>query len=158
MEFIKESILSDSEKLQIFSLWNTEYPEQLAYNTVIELNNYLNSLKAPSHILILDTNKNIKGWYVDFIREQTKWFVILLDSTIQGRGLGTQIINMAKDKETELCGWVIDHNNDYKRNGTLYKSPLSFYLKNGFNICRDAKLQSDKISAVKVQWKSKYQI
>ncbi|MCB0473527.1 MAG: hypothetical protein KDC56_10755, partial [Flavobacteriaceae bacterium] len=58
-----------------------------------------------------------------------------------------------KEKETELNGWVIDHDNDYKINGELYKSPLNFYLKNGFQKSSDRRLELEKISAVKIKWK-----
>lgn len=42
---------------------------------------------------------------------------------------------------------VIDHNNDIKFNGELYKSPLLFYQKNGFSICPEIRLEIPVVSA-----------
>lgn len=153
MEFIKRSSLSVSEKLEVFELWNNEYPEKLSYKEKGEFDTYLKALKEQSHILLVDINKKIKGWYFDFKRENEKWFAIILDSEIQGKGLGTKILELAKEKENELNGWVIDHNRDKKRNGELYNSPLNFYLKNGFEKSVIDRLELKNISAVKIKWR-----
>jgi len=152
MDLIKCSILSETEKLEILELWNNEYPEKLSYKSKREFDDYLNNLNEQSHILLIDSDRKIKGWYFDFIRDHRKWFAIILDSKIHGNGFGTQILNMAKEKESELNGWVIDHNRDKKRNGEFYKSPLKFYLKNGFKKLSKNRLELDKISAVKIKW------
>ena len=89
------------------------------------LENYISQLKYTP----LQEEK-IKGWYFDFNRDSEKWFAMILDASIQGQGFGRQILNQAKEKESELNGWVIDHNNDLKANGEYYKSPIGFYLKN----------------------------
>ena len=153
MEFIRRSILSDSEKLEIFELWNNEYPEKLSYKTLKELDEYLNKLTSQSHILLIDSSEKIKGWYFDFKRDNEKWFAIILDSDIHGKGFGNKILELAKQKENELSGWVIDHNKDKKNNGEFYSSPLNFYLQNGFEILTTDRLESVKISAVKIKWK-----
>lgn len=153
MEFIKRSSLSVSEKLEVFELWNNEYPEKLSYKEKGEFDTYLKALTEQSHILLVDINKKIKGWYFDFKRENEKWFAIILDSEIQGKGLGTKILELAKEKENELNGWVIDHNRDKKRNGELYNSPLNFYLKNGFEKLVINRLELKNISAVKIKWR-----
>ena len=153
MEFIKRSLLSESEKIEIYELWNNEYPENLSFKSKEEFDNYLKSLTEQSHLLIIDINKNIKGWYFDFTRNNEKWFAIILDSKIHGKGLGTRILELAKQKEYELNAWVIDHNRDKKKDGEFYNSPLSFYLKNGFEKLTRNRLELDKISAVKIKWK-----
>ena len=153
MEFIKRSSLSVSEKLEVFELWNNEYPEKLSYKEKGEFDTYLKNLMEQSHILLVDIDKKIKGWYFDFKRENEKWFAIILDSEIHGKGLGTKILELAKEKENELNGWVIDHNRDKKKNGELYNSPLNFYLKNGFEKSVIDRLELKNISAVKIKWK-----
>ncbi len=153
MEFIKRSSLSVSEKLEVFELWNNEYPEKLSYKEKGEFDTYLKNLMEQSHILLVDIDKKIKGWYFDFKRENEKWFAIILDSEIHGKGLGTKILELAKEKENELNGWVIDHNRDKKRNGELYNSPLNFYLKNGFEKSVIDRLELKNISAVKIKWR-----
>ncbi len=154
MEFIKTKVLSKFWKREILKLWNKEYPKKINFKTLPDFENYLENLNDLSHILMIDENQIIKGLYIDFIREEEKWFVMLLDSTIHGQGFGTQILELAKAGANELNGWVIEHDNDKKQNGELYKSPLDFYLKNGFEKLSDIRLELDKLSAVKIKWKS----
>ena len=154
VEFIKQTELSKTDKKEILNLWNYEYPEKLNYQTLSEFENYLDNLTEQSHILMRNENQSIKGWYFDFIRENEKWFAIILDSKFHEKGLGTKILNLAKEKESELNGWVID-NNDKKKNGELYKSPLSFYLKNGFKKFDKERLELEKLSAIKIKWENK---
>lgn len=153
MEFIKRIELSNSEKNEIFELWNNEYPEKLSYSSILEFKKYLEKLSEQSHILLIDQNEKIKGWYFDFVRDNEKWFAMILNSKLHGKGFGTKILNLAKQKEFELNGWVIDHNRDKKKNGEFYKSPLEFYIKNGFKKFSNCRLELDKISAVKIKWK-----
>ena len=62
------------------------------------------------------------------------------------------MLNKLKFDEATLNGWVIDHPHDKKRNGKRYKSPLEFYLKNGFILIPETRLQLETISAVKINW------
>ena len=62
------------------------------------------------------------------------------------------MLDEIKNNEPVLNGWVIDHNNDKKKNGQQYISPLKFYEKCGFGILSDVRLELDKISAVKIKW------
>jgi len=153
MKFLSTKELSKGWKMEILNLWNNEYPEKLNYRTLLDFDNYLENLNSKSYILMLDHNQNVKGWYFDFFRNEEKWFVIIVSSKIHGQGFGTQILNLAKERESELNGWVIDHDNDKKLNGEFYKSPLEFYLKNGFEKLSDIRLELDKLSAVKIKWK-----
>lgn len=152
MQFIKTSRLSKSQEQEICDLWNNEYPEKLNYRNVADFTIYLEKLTGQSHIIMVDEDQHIKGWYFDFLRENEKWFAIILDSDCQGKGFGRKILNLAKEKESELNGWVIDHSNDKKKNGDRYESPLSFYLKNGFELLKQSRLEDERISAVKVKW------
>jgi len=153
MEFIERSSLSESEKLEIFELWNNEYPENLFYKSKEEFDEYLKNLTDQSHILMVDNNGKVKGWYFDFKRDNAKWFAIILDSSVQGKGFGTKILERIKRRERELNGWVIDHNIYKKINGDSYISPLHFYLKNGFQELKTDRLELDKLSAVKIRWR-----
>ena len=152
MEFVKQRELTKTDKKEILNLWNNEYPEKLNYQTLAQFEKYLGSLKGQSHILMKNENQRIKGWYVDFIRENKKWFVIILDVNLQGKGYGTTLLNLGKANESELNGWVIDHEGDKKKNGEIYKSPLEFYLKNGFEKFSSQRLELEIISAVKIKW------
>jgi len=152
MEFIQLTELSENELKAIMELWNREYPEKLNFQSLAELEFYLESKTEKFHIIIINEDGNIQGWYFDFFRDNEKWFALILDAKLQGKGFGTKILNLAKEKETELNGWVIDHNNEVKKNGGRYDSPLDFYLKNGFKVITDCRLELENISAVKIKW------
>lgn len=152
MIFIQLSVLTENQKKEILDLWNAEYPEKLNYKNLADFEKYLVSLTEQSHILLVDKHQKIKGWYFDFNRNEKKWFAIIIASTLHGKGFGTKLLNLAKKKELELNGWVIDHNEEQKKNGQYYSSPLEFYLKNGFNKMDNDRLELEKISAVKIKW------
>jgi GNAT superfamily N-acetyltransferase len=125
----------------------------LNYQTLADFDRYLADLNDQSYILMVDGQDHIQGWYVGFARDNERWFAIILDAKMSGKGFGTQLLNLAKEKEPVLNGWVIDHNNDKKRNGETYASPLNFYLKNGFELLAECRLELKKLSAVKIRWK-----
>ena len=156
MRIEKRKNLTRSQKKEILELWNNEYPKNIQYQNLRELDDYLNKLDDQNHILIIDEYDKIKGWYSDFIREKQRWFLAILDSEIQNRNFGTKILEMAKQNHNELNGWVIESDDYIKANGRTYKSPLLFYKKNGFKIDREIKLNSDGISAIKVHWCKNY--
>ncbi len=136
----------------MLELWNNEYPEKLSYNSLIEFDYYLQSLNSPKHFLLTNSKDLILGWAITFDRDDEKWFAIILSETIKGKGLGKKMLDKLKQVEVILNGWVIDHNNDKKKNGQPYISPLKFYEKCGFEIQPNNRLELDKISAVKIKW------
>lgn len=99
MEFISLITLSKTDKKEILNLWNSEYPEELNYRTVSEFEKYLENLTEQFHNIIKNENQSIKGWYFDFVRENEKWFVIILDSKFHGKGFGTKLLNLGKRKK-----------------------------------------------------------
>ncbi len=70
MRIIKTNILSLQQKKAIYILWNKEYPINLTYLAFEELENYLRNLKNQQHLLLIDENEIVKGWYFDFSRDQ----------------------------------------------------------------------------------------
>jgi hypothetical protein len=67
-------------------------------------------------------NENvIGGWAFLFDRDGERWFAIILSEILQGRGVGRKILDQLKQTESELNGWVIDHNSDKKINGSVYE-------------------------------------
>lgn len=152
MKIVRRKNLTSGQKKEIVELWNTEYPLTLQYKDISELDEYLKKLEDLNHILLMDENDKIKGWYSDFIRDNERWFLAILSSEIQGRKLGAQIIKNAKETNEELNGWVINSNNYKKADGQFYKSPTDFYRKQGFQILENIKLETDKIGAIKIKW------
>jgi hypothetical protein len=152
LDIIQTTELNEQVKKQILDLWNNEYPEKLTYNSLTEFDNYLHNLSNLTHYLLTNKENLILGWALKFERENEKWFAIILSEIIKGKGLGRKMLIELKKEEQVLNGWVIDHNNDKKKNGQLYVSPLKFYEKCDFEILVDERLELDKISAVKIKW------
>ena len=152
MKIIKASKLTPEQKDRICQLWNMEYPQKLAM-TLSTFDEYLQASFGQTHYLILETNKGIIGWAYTFDRLGDRWFSIIINKLHQGKGLGHLLLNLIKEKESQLNGWVIDHGHDRKQNGEPYLSPLSFYVNNGFTAHPNTRLEDEKISAVKIEWK-----
>ena len=145
--------LNEVHKRAIYTLWNNEYPEKIAFNNQQEIDEYLQNLIDPKHLFTINENGEIKGWAVIFERDYEKWFAIIIDGELHQIGLGRKILNRLKTFSTELNGWVIDHEKDTKANGEPYRSPLAFYMKNDFSLLSETRLELDKISAVKINWR-----
>ncbi len=151
MELIRFKSLKPYQKLQIFRIWNNEYPAQLGYSDLEEFENYLAGLLNPIHFILRKDNK-LLAWAVAFDRLGERWFAIIVDSSSQKKGLGTLFLNTLKSEEPSLCGWVTDHGRYVKSDGSPYPSPLEFYTKNGFILVTDVRFENEKLSAVKIKW------
>lgn len=152
MKLVETMNLDTEQKRAICAIWNREYPEPVSYKSLEGFENYLSTLARPRHLLLQEDKEALMGWACSFTRDDERWFVILLHQDIQGQGKGTLLLNQLKDTEEQLCGWVIDHDRAIKQNGEQYRSPLAFYLKNGFTVCPDTRLELPIMSAVKIQW------
>ena len=139
----------------MLELWNAEYPEKLSYHDLGEFNSYLKTLNDLAHLLLLDEKDKIKGWAFSFKKESERWFGIIVSEALHGHGLGSKMLDKLKHRNHELNGWVIDKNNTSKTNDEPYKSPLEFYQKNEFEILKTERLELDKISALKINWRKK---
>ena len=149
MEIIKTKSLSLIQRDQINALWNSEYPVKLRdrFSILLEESTWHN------HFLIEDSKRLIIAWAVMFEQSQQIRFSIIVSKDHQGKGLGKTLLDQMKLTHNEFYGWVIDHNNDLKLNGENYVSPLPFYLKQGFEIIRDQRIDNEMIQAVLVGWK-----
>lgn len=146
--------LSLEQKESLFELWNSEYPERICYSELSEFQDYLNILLNTKHYLLVDDLKQIQGWAFTFVREEENWFGIIVASKLQRKSFGTILLDELKKNNPVLNGWVIDHQNDVKRNKEVYLSPLDFYTKYGFIVNQSIRMQNEKISAVKIRWES----
>lgn len=155
LEIYSFTILNQVHKDYIYKIWNDEYPVNLAFESLHDVDTYLNNLIDAKHFFVVDEQNQIQGWAVIFERDYEKWFAIIVDNSLHQSGIGTKILNRLKTFSTELNGWVIDHQNDTKANGEPYRSPLAFYLKNEFIQIPEIRLELDKISAVKISWREK---
>lgn len=154
MKVVQRDIFSEEEIEILWQLRNNEYPIQFGHETFQEFEAYINAISEIKNYLLIDAKKEIQGWAYTFFRDDEIWFAIMLNYQFQGKGYGRVLLEELKNNNKILNGWVIDHENDFKRNKENYKSPLKFYLSNGFSVLNDIRLENEKISAVKINWKN----
>lgn len=152
MKIDKTTDLSPQQKQQIVTIWNAEYPRELAHPDLESFDRYLANLADRHHLLLTNEAENVKGWLMYFIRDNERFFAMLLDASVHGQGLGSQLLDAAKSYNNELVGWVIDHDRLLKQNGDRYRSPVDFYRKNGFEILPHIQLNNQKIGGIKIRW------
>jgi len=119
-----------------------------------EFDGFLNTLIDPKYYLFTDDAGNIAGWAATFSAGPVRSFFIMLNSTYHGKGYGTVLLNELKKEGPQLFAWAIDHTNDVKPDGKPYPSPINFYLKNGFTVNNDLRLENELLSAVNILWNS----
>ena len=144
--------LDNWQKDAVRTLWNHEYPKSVALKTPQDLTDYLDKLEDQKHILAFDKNDVIIGWFFGFIREDERWFAIIVNSNKHRKGIGSVLLNQAKALFTELNGWVITDATYTKQDGTTYNSPLGFYLKHGFSVLDNETFDTEQMKTVKIQW------
>jgi GNAT superfamily N-acetyltransferase len=154
MNLTETKTLNEKQKLEIIELWNNEYPKELSHSGLIEFDQYLQPLSEKNHILLSNEDGIVKGWLIYFVRDNEQCFAMLLDASLQGKGWGSKFLDLAKERNSELNGWVIDNDSEPKQNGENYKSPIGFYRKNDFEIRTDIQLKKKNINGIKVIWKS----
>jgi len=143
IEIVKN--LTEDQANEIDELWNEVYPIQLKNRFGL----LLDGIEEYEHHVLFNDSDDLIGWAVAFLRNNEIWFSILIATVNQNRGYGRLLIDSLKQKFNYLCGWVIDHNNYVKQDGSIYHSPLQFYQKNGFMIT-DERIETDILSAVKI--------
>ena len=153
MEIIETNNLDEAQTQAVLTLWNDEYPSQLSFDTVTEFSNYLSAQEQIKHFLLLDQHQ-ITGWAITFKRQSASWFVLIIASSMHHKGMGTLLLNKLKTTETVLNGWMVDHNEYTRPNDVKYHSPVAFYLKNGFTVCGQSRLELPHLSAVQITYSS----
>lgn len=146
--------LTDSQIADIMDIWNSEYPGSVHYDKPEDFRTYIFKLKDAHHYLGLSPEGKVLGWLATFWRDDARWFVLLLSRKAQGKGLGTQLLREVQQKEAEITGWAIDEDRYTKADGSLYRSPIGFYKKNGFTIIPEVRTITDGLSVLKIQWKN----
>jgi GNAT superfamily N-acetyltransferase len=152
MKIIATDSIDSFQKECIYKLWNEEYPSAITYNSISQLDNYLDALTGLTHYFGVDTDDAIVCWAITFMRDNENWFAIIVDKNFQGKGIGSSILNHLKEYNSELSGWVIDKGEYLKSDGSAYKAPLHFYLKNGFELVENVLLDIPQMKAVKICW------
>lgn len=151
MQLFNTATLSDNQIKQIDVLWNQEYPKNLMNRFSILLGDATNY----RHFILENEAQQVLGWAVLFDKENETRFSIIVGEASKGMGLGGRLMDALKQACPCFYGWVIDHNYDLKNDNSIYRSPLSFYLKHGFEVLNDQRLDTPIIKAVKVKWCAK---
>ena len=152
LSIVEENKLSEAHMHTLRSLWNREYPLVLTYERPEDFVLYVRRLENARHYLLKNESGIVYGWAFDFDREQEKWFGIIIDSEMQGKGFGSMLLQKLKENNQTLNGWMIDRDSDLKSNGETYKSPGKFYRKHNFTLLAHERMGFDKISAIKISW------
>ena len=153
MKIIKTQTLDPGDKKIIFNLWNSEYPVNLNFHEIQDMDNYLNELPGLTYFLMKNDAQQMEGWAMTFNAGDEKWFAITISPGVQRTGKGTFLLDHLKSENEILNGWVIDHQNDHKQNGEPYRSPVLFYQKNGFQVFPETRLEIPTLSAVLISWR-----
>jgi GNAT superfamily N-acetyltransferase len=153
MAIIQTDRLTAEDQEALRAIWNNEYPEKLRLETPEDFERYLDNLADKTHYLVTN-DAGLLGWAFTFLRDDNRWFAMILDRSIHGKGTGSELLNRMKSENHSLFGWVIDHSGDQKADGSPYPSPLDFYRKNGFEVDQEIRLELPTISAVRISWLS----
>lgn len=152
MKFLHTNTLNAQHKEELLQLWNEEYPLELSLENLVQLDAYLDGLEFQHHVLLLDENNQVQGWYSDFLRHNERWFLVILASQFQGKNWGGRLLEHGRQEREELNGWMITADSYKKMNGKTYRSPDDFYRKMGFSFIEDVLLNSETITAIKIKW------
>lgn len=150
LSFCAQAELSSIQINVLLNLWNAEYPSVLKHD-LQTFQAYLNNLNNLQHTLITDHSENICAWYFEFDRNHERQFGIIVRKDFQQQGLGKKLIEKAKANNQELSAWVVDTERYAKKDGSLYHSPLPFYLATGFSTTSE-RWNTDKIESIKISW------
>lgn len=79
--------LTLSQKEAVLYIWNEEYGEKLM-KTMEAFEEYLSKLGNVQHFMMYDKADVLVGWAITFDREGERWFAIIMDGSVQGKGYG----------------------------------------------------------------------
>jgi GNAT superfamily N-acetyltransferase len=141
---ITEQSLSAEIKQQIFDIWNSVYPAQVTFPVLEKFEAYLSRAADSRNYLYFKDDNRVAGWLMTFTRDGQRNFVMLVSQDCQGRGIGRELLETLKQSESQLVvGWAVESESYLRRDGSPYRSPISFYRKNGFEITNQRQQQQD---------------
>lgn len=144
--------LNEKQIEDTFQLWNREYPKLLGHKDRFSFRLFLSQLEDVQHRLVEDENKVVVAWHFQFTRDLENWFGLIIDRKHQKSGIGSELIRASKMKNLELNGWVIEESIYEKEDGSIYNSPLDFYLKNEYKQIGHDIFKSNNVKVIKIRW------
>ncbi|MFT5513003.1 MAG: GNAT superfamily N-acetyltransferase [Bacteroidia bacterium] len=151
MKILEIKELDSPIKSILMRLWNEEYPTTLGMANVSDFEYYLENI-APSNHFLLYQQSEVAGWVAEFTRAGETWFAMIIRRDFQQMGFGQLGLEHLKSRNKSLNGWVVDNDSYARIDGSLYLSPVSFYKKNGFEVQKDIRLETETLSAIKITW------
>ncbi len=151
---VEQSSLTRHQIERLFEIWNAVYPVEFQYGTIDELIIYLPKMTKPRHYVAYDQNDRMVGWLVTLERNDTRWFIVLVDKTHQKVGLGSALLNNAKLEGCDLSGWVVLNETYKTQDGSPYQSPAAFYAKAGFEVDRSDSVTARGLTSYRVHWRN----
>lgn len=153
MKIYTSNQLSPEEKTDVFAIWNSAYPAQIAYTRMEDFENYLSSCPNPVHWLVKESS-HVVGWLCTFDRNGERWFALIVHPDHQKKNIGKRLLLHMQGIEKSVRGWMIAHDEYVRVDGELYLSPKGFYQRFGFKIT-DEKMETQVLSTVKIVWDKK---
>lgn len=144
--------LEDRDLNHLMKLWNEEYPKTISWNGKNEALNYLNSLEDCQHHFILQDDE-IVAWAARFTRQSNPWFALIVNRNFQGKGVGSYVMKELMSMTPSLYGWVSISDDLMRSDGSIYKGPIDFYQKLGFEKDGDEEFQMGEMTCVLIKWK-----
>lgn len=158
---LKETIveqLTEEQKAAVVKLWNNEYPTSLTLGGIDHFDAKMGDLTGQEHIILTNNKDELVAWMLvfDFTMEgqDIRWFIILLDRSLQRQGVGTQVLNRAKERNDNLNGWMIYQEGLPMSDNAVYPLPIAFYKKHGFTMYPDIKWDAVPFDAIKISWQA----
>lgn len=144
LRMITELSLTDELKQQIFDIWNSVYPVQVTFPALENFEAYLSRAMDSRNFVYFNGINRIGGWLMTFTRDSQRSFVMLVSQDCQGRGIGRELLKTLKVSESQsVFGWAVESERYLLRDGSPYRSPISFYRKNGFKITNQRQQHKD---------------
>ncbi len=132
ISIVAQACLTANQQREALNLWNEEYPAAFAYASEHDFDAYLATQADALHLAATNARGELIGWAFTFTRQGERWFGIMVSRALQRTGLGTQLLQMLKENEPVLHGWVADQEGMKTLQGSTYRSPWPFYQRNGF--------------------------
>jgi len=155
MQITTHDNLNSNDIISLFNIWNAVYPTEATFKKLEDIIRYLSQKNHPKHYIVRDLNNKIDGWLMAFTRDQSRFFVLLVNKETQAKGIGTRLMNRAMKDEESLNGWVVTRSGYHLLDGTPYHSPISFYKKLGFQETTRTITHKD-LETTLVQWEKNW--
>lgn len=137
----------------VHQCWNAANPATSQFKTTEELVDTIKGLANQNHYLAIN-DAGIIGWAVTYDSRLGREFLILVDNNNQHKGIGSKIVRTMQATEQELNSWIIDHDAHLKSDGSVYYSPMMFYLKHGFMVIIDERHNHFGVEKTRISWAS----